>query len=176
MAEVLEGIHTKLVHRHPHVFGDLQLKDAQGVLLNWERMKAEERAANGKAEASLLDGVTRTLPALVQAEQYQKRAARVGFDWRDVQGVWDKLNEELGEVSAAGDAQARAAEIGDVLFAVANLARWYKVDPESALREANARFKQRFAHIEAGARAQSRVVADLSPDEMEALWQEAKKL
>ena len=119
------------------------------VLQNWERLKAQERSSNGKAEASLLDGISLALPALAQAEQYQKRAARVGFDWPDIQGVLDKLAEELGEVHAATDGEERQAEIGDLLFAVVNLARWYKVEAESALREANARFRRRFSYIEA---------------------------
>lgn len=175
MADILHGIHTKIVRRHPHVFGEVETKDVQGVLVNWERLKAEERAANGKAEASLLDSVALALPALVQAEQYQLRVARVGFDWPDLQGVLDKLQEELGEVHAAQDGEERAAEVGDLLFAVVNLARWYKVEPESALRQANARFRRRFSHIERSARAQGRKVSDLSLDEMEALWQEAKR-
>lgn len=175
MADILHSIHTKIVSRHPHVFGDLDVKDAQGVLRNWERLKAEERAANGKAEASLLDGVGSTLPALLQAEQYQRRAAHVGFDWPDVQGVLDKLEEELQEVHAARDGSERYNEIGDLLFAVVNLARWYKVEPESALREANLRFRGRFGYIERQAREQGRVITDLSLDEMEALWQAAKR-
>ncbi len=179
MADVLQGIHTKIVGRHPHVFGEAAVAGVQGVLQNWERLKEKERAAKGKEQASLLDGVNVALPALVQAEQYQKRAARVGFDWPDVQGVLDKLEEELGEVHAArqnGSSAEVAAEIGDALFALVNLARWYKIDPESALRGCNARFRQRFGHIEAAARRQGRSTADLSLDEMEALWQEAKAI
>ena len=175
MADVLQGIHTKIVRRHPHVFGDLEVKDAQGVLQNWEKLKEKERRTNGKAEASLLDGIALALPALVQAEQYQLRAARVGFDWPDIQGVLDKLDEELREVNAAQETDERADEIGDVLFAVVNLARWYKLDPESALRAANQRFKTRFYYIEQAARAQGRSISDLTIDEMEAKWQEAKK-
>jgi tetrapyrrole methylase family protein/MazG family protein len=175
MADVLYGINTKIVRRHPHVFSELEQQDVQGVLKTWERLKAEERAANGKAEASLLDGVSLALPALVQAEQYQARAARVGFEWPDIQDVLDKLEEELGEFHQAQDGEQRFAEMGDVLFAAVNLARWYKVDPESALRETNARFRQRFSFIERAARQQGRVVADLPLDEMEALWQEAKR-
>jgi tetrapyrrole methylase family protein/MazG family protein len=174
MADVLHGIHTKIVHRHPHVFGSIDLQDKQSVLLNWERLKAKERAAKGKEEASLLDGVALALPALVQAEQYQQRAARVGFDWPDIQGVWDKLDEELSEVDSAENGQERSNEIGDLLFAAVNLARWFSVDPESALREANARFLKRFTYIEKAARAQGRSLDSLSLDEMEALWQEAK--
>jgi tetrapyrrole methylase family protein/MazG family protein len=174
VADVLRGIHTKIVRRHPHVFGNVKLKDSQAVIQNWERLKAEERAENGKAEASLLDGVSRALPALVQADEYQKRAARVGFDWSGIQGVLDKLNEELEEVNSAHDGKERSDEIGDLLFAATNLARWYKVDPESALREANGRFRQRFAYIETSARRMGRALTDLSLDEMETLWQEAK--
>lgn len=175
MSDVLESIHTKIVHRHPHVFGNLALKDVQGVLENWERLKEAERNANGKAEAGLLDGVAQALPALVQAQEYQKRAGRVGFDWPNIQGVIDKVHEELKEVHAARTADDQAAEIGDLLFAVVNLARWVDVDAESALREANARFRSRFAQIEVAARAQNRSITDLSLDEMEALWQAAKK-
>jgi tetrapyrrole methylase family protein / MazG family protein len=176
MADVLQGINVKIVRRHPHVFGDVKVEDELGVVQNWERLKAEERAANGKAEASLLDGVALALPALSQAQQYQLRAARVGFDWPDIKGVLDKLDEELKEVHAAQDDNARFSELGDLLFAVANLARWHNVDPESALREANVRFRQRFSFIEASARAENRSVADLSLDEMEAFWQAAKRL
>jgi len=175
MADVLKTIHTKIVNRHPHVFGDLQLKDAQGVLLNWERLKADERAANGRGEASLLDGVSLALPALVQAEEYQQRAARIGFDWPDAQGVLDKLVEEIQEVKGSVDELERISEIGDLLFTVVNLARWYKVDPESALRESNKRFRYRFSHIERAARMRGTSLADFSMDEMEAIWQQAKQ-
>lgn len=176
MSDVLRGIHTKIVRRHPHVFGDLAASDAETVLKTWERLKAEERAASGKAEASLLDGVAIGLPALIQAEEYQKRAARVGFDWPEIQGVREKLSEELSELDQARDTDERSSELGDLLFAVVNLARWYKVDPEAALRATNQRFRRRFSYIERAARAQGRSAADLSMDEMEALWQEAKKV
>ncbi len=175
VADVLRGIHTKIVRRHPHVFGDVKLNEPGEILANWERLKEAERQENGNREASILDGVALALPALVQAQIYQKRAARVGFDWPDIQGVLDKMNEELEEVHAAEDEVHRSMEIGDLIFAVVNLARWYKVDAESALREANARFRKRFAYIEAAARTSGRSTADLSLDEMEALWQEAKR-
>ena len=175
MSEVLESIYTKIVRRHPHVFGSVELKDVEGVLQNWERLKEAERSANGKSGAGLLNGVALALPALIQAEEYQKRAARVGFDWTDVQGVIDKVREEFEELDQANDEVERAAELGDVLFAVVNLARWYDEDAESSLRQANARFRSRFAQIEASARAQGRSLSDLSLDEMEALWQQAKK-
>ncbi len=173
--DVLEGINTKIVRRHPHVFGEVEISDPQEVLKNWERLKAEERVTDGKHEASPLDSVSIILPALVQAEEYQSRAARVGFDWPDIQGVLDKLVEEMLEVKQAQDQQERSAEIGDLLFAVVNLARWQQVDPESALREANVRFRKRFAFIEAGARESGRQLTQLTLDEMEALWQSAKR-
>jgi tetrapyrrole methylase family protein/MazG family protein len=172
---VLAGIHTKIVRRHPHVFGELAVNGTQDVLQNWEKLKAQERLANGKSEASLLDGIGKTLPALVQAEQYQQRANHVGFDWTEIEGVWRKVQEELGEVRSAADADARAAEIGDLLFSVVNLARWYQVDSESALREANLRFRRRFVAIEQAARQQGRDLSDLSLDEMDAIWQAAKR-
>ena len=172
---VLAGIHTKIVRRHPHVFGELAVNGTQDVLQNWEKLKAQERLAKGKSEASLLDGIGKTLPALVQAEQYQQRANHVGFDWTEIEGVWRKVQEELGEVRSAADADARTAEIGDLLFSVVNLARWYQVDSESALREANLRFRQRFVAIEQAARQQGRDLSDLSLDEMDAIWQAAKR-
>jgi tetrapyrrole methylase family protein/MazG family protein len=174
MSDVLHGIHTKIVHRHPHVFGEVQVDGVSKVLQNWEKLKAEERQAKGKSEASLLDSVPVALPALNLAEEYQQRAARVGFDWPDVQGVLDKVCEEAGEVRTAEDSQ-RPAEIGDLLFAVVNLARWYHVDAESVLRETNARFKRRFSYIEQSARANGKKVADLSAQEMDDLWEAAKK-
>lgn len=174
MADILRTINQKIVRRHPHVFGSVEVSGTQGVLRNWEILKAEERAANGKATTSLMEGVSQVLPALAQADQFQRRAARVGFDWSDVQGVWDKVREEMEEVVSA-DEQTREKELGDLIFAVANLARWYDIDPESALREANARFKQRFGYIEDQARAQGRKMTDMTIQEMEELWQAAKR-
>lgn len=175
MADVIRGIHAKIVRRHPHVFGDLKLGDVDGVLANWERLKEAERRANGESRKGLLDGVPLSLPALAQAQEYQGRAARVGFDWPELEGVLDKVREEIREVAAAGDPDALAAELGDLLFALVNLARWKGVDAESALRAASARFRRRFAHIEEGARQAGRKLTDLTPDEMEALWQQAKR-
>lgn len=175
MADVLRGIHTKIVYRHPHVFSDLDLKDVSGVLENWEKLKAAERVANGKSEESLLDGVAKALPALVQAEEYQRRAARIGFDWSEVQGVIDKVREEMEELRTAPEGVQRSSEFGDLLFAIVNLARWYAIDAESALREANARFKRRFVKIEQAARTQGRSLTDLTMDELDALWELAKK-
>lgn len=174
MVDILQGIHTKIVNRHPHVFGDLDLKEVDGVLQNWEKLKAAERIANGKSEAGLLDGVPLALPALAQADQYQRRAARVGFDWKEIEGVLDKVGEELEEVRTAADDQSRGRELGDLFFALVNLTRWYDLDAETLLREANARFAWRFSQIEAAARRQGRQLNELALDEMEAIWQAAK--
>jgi tetrapyrrole methylase family protein/MazG family protein len=173
--DILHDINKKIVQRHPHVFSGQEISDEIGVLSNWERLKAVERNENGKEKSSLLDGVATALPALVQADQYQKRAARVGFDWPDIDGVLDKLREEFQEVLTEQDQRNRAKEVGDLLFAVANLARWYDIDPESALRESNRRFKDRFYYIEESARLNGRMIDEMSLEEMEKLWQEAKK-
>jgi tetrapyrrole methylase family protein / MazG family protein len=175
IADVLRGIHTKIIRRHPHVFGEVELKDNQAVLQNWEKLKAEERKENGKETNSLLDGVVSALPALVRAQIYQKRAARMGFDWPNVNGVLAKVDEEIAEVQTASDDDERASEIGDLLFAVVNLARWFNIDAESALRSANDRFYRRFSYIESTARDHGRSVADYSLDELEVFWQEAKR-
>ena len=146
----------------------------KAVLENWEKLKAQERAANGNVEKGLLDGVSIALPALTQAQEYQSRAARVGFDWPAVDGVIDKIAEEVTEIQNAPDEAARASELGDLLFALVNLSRWYEVDAESALRAANTRFRERFSHIERTARAQGRDIKEMSLEEMDALWDEAK--
>jgi tetrapyrrole methylase family protein/MazG family protein len=176
MADVLKTVNNKIVRRHPHVFGELKIHDAEGVLVNWERLKAEERAENGKSAASALDGVALALPALSQAMEYLRRAARVGFDWPDVQGAIGKLEEELAEAYQAETLTERNLEIGDLLFTVANLARWYDVDPESALREANQRFRKRFAFLEAAAQEQGRLLSELSLEEMLVLWSLSKRV
>lgn len=175
-ADVMEAICGKLIHRHPHVFSDLHLVEAEAVLQNWERLKAEERKANGLKEKSLLDGVSIVLPALTQAQEYQDRTARVGFDWPKIDDVWDKFTEEIAELQQAVGEEEKAAELGDVFFVLVNLARWYAVDAESALRLANNRFKKRFAFIEKTAREQGRDLMGMSLAEMDALWNQAKGL
>jgi tetrapyrrole methylase family protein/MazG family protein len=172
--QVIHGIHSKIVRRHPHVFGDLKLEGVDGVLTNWEKLKEKERSEK-KEEKGLLDGVPRVLPALSQAQEYQDRAARVGFDWPEIEGVLDKITEEIDEIKRATDEKELAAEIGDLLFALVNLARWKKVDAESVLRETNMKFKKRFAYVEQGAKKQGRDLSALTLDEMESFWQEAKK-
>ncbi|MBW8009804.1 MAG: nucleoside triphosphate pyrophosphohydrolase [Chloroflexi bacterium] len=174
MKDILAGIHTKLVNRHPHVFEDVDLDDAQSVIQNWERLKAHERQVKGDEQKGLLDGIPPALPALGLAELYQKRAARVGFDWPNIEGVLNKIEEEIGEVRQAAQTDERASEIGDLIFALVNLARWQGIDAESALRETNIKFRKRFANIEKGAKDQGKQLSDMSLEEMEALWEQAK--
>jgi tetrapyrrole methylase family protein/MazG family protein len=178
MAQVIQGIYDKIVRRHPHVFGDVELDSVDGVLQNWEKLKEEERRENGKAEQEkgLLDGVPITLPALTQALEYQDRAARVGFDWPEVEGVLEKVREEIEEVKNAQNLEEVTSELGDLFFVLVNLARWRKVDAESALRGTNMKFKKRFAYVEQGARKQGRNLSDMTLEEMDALWNEAKKI
>jgi MazG family protein len=188
-ADVVREIHQKMVRRHPHVFGEKRARDAGEVLKNWEQIKAEERRAkNGeqgsgagsaaeKAPAPLLDGIPNTLPAVMQGFQLTRRASRIGFDWENVEGVVEKLQEELGELRKAQTAESAKQiedEIGDVLFAAVNLARFLKVDPEIALKRTNAKFTSRFREMERLALGSGRALADVPRAEMEALWQRAK--
>lgn len=178
-ADVAEAISTKMIRRHPHVFAQADGRDSDGQVAAWEVIKAEERAAKGKAE-SVLDDVALALPALLRALKLQKRAARVGFDWTDPKDVFDKLREELAEFEAEFTAPTRDAarleeELGDILFCAVNLARHLNVDPEAALRGTNAKFDKRFRFIEAALRAEGRSVEAASLEEMEVLWQAAKR-
>ena len=186
-ADVVRGIHQKMVRRHPHVFGEKRAKNAREVLKNWEQIKAEERKAKSSKRgiaasvegeaASLLDGIPHTLPAVMQGFQLTRRASRIGFDWDDVEGVLAKLQEELGELRAARATQSSQQieeEIGDVLFAAVNLARFLKVDPEIALKRTNAKFTSRFREMERLAREGGRKLADVPRPEMESLWDQAK--
>jgi tetrapyrrole methylase family protein/MazG family protein len=172
--QVIHGIHSKIVRRHPHVFGDLEVSGVSGVLANWEKLKEQERK-DKKQEKGLLDGVPIAIPALEQAQEYQDRAARVGFDWPEIEGVLDKVKEEIDEIKNAETDFELASEIGDLFFALVNLARWKKVDAESALRGTNMKFKKRFSYVEHGAKKQERRLSDLSLEEMDALWNEAKR-
>jgi tetrapyrrole methylase family protein/MazG family protein len=174
MTDVVNGITTKIINRHPHVFGEFKVDGVGGVLKNWEKLKETERQQNGDPTKGLLDGAPASLPALAYAHEIQDRAARVGFDWPGIEGVIDKVHEELDEVLAAESNDEREKEIGDLAFAVVNLARWLKVDPESALRGTNQKFKKRFAHIEKTAREKSISLGDLGFEEMDHLWEEAK--
>lgn len=164
----------KLVRRHPHVFADVQAEDAQAVLLNWEQIKRQERREQADEFRSMLASISAALPALAQAEAIQQRVARVGFDWPTVDGVVAKLKEEMDEFENAPDGSARAAELGDLLFTLVNLARWHGIDPESALREANLRFRRRFGRMEATAHQRGTPLEELSPAELDQLWEQAK--
>jgi len=176
LAEVIAGLHAKLVRRHPHVFGDTKVNSVGEVLENWEKLKAAERGGQPKPDKGALGTLPPGLPALLQAATYQRRAARVGFDWPDVTGVRAKVAEEMEEIDAveADDTAAQEEEVGDLLFAVVNWARWLKVEPESALRQANTKFARRFAHMEAAAKAAGRTLDGYPLAELDALWEAAK--
>lgn len=173
--EVTKHIYEKIVRRHPHVFGDVKLDGVDGVLQNWEKLKEKERKRK-KEDKGMLDGVPAALPALNQAQEYQDRAARVGFDWAEIEDVLDKVREEIEEVKTAENPDQVKAELGDLFFVLVNLARWRQVDAESALREANLKFKRRFGHIEKSAKAQGRDLSDMKLEEMDSYWNEAKDL
>ncbi len=177
--DVVAAVTGKMIRRHPHVFGGGETPGtAHAQKLAWEELKAGERAKKAKtstAGASILDDVPLALPALLRAEKLQRRASSVGFDWDDAHKVVEKIAEEAQEVAEAQTQAERSEEIGDLLFVVANLARHLKVDPEAALRGANAKFIRRFHFIEAALKAEGRAASAASLDEMEALWQQAKK-
>jgi tetrapyrrole methylase family protein/MazG family protein len=176
MADILEGINRKIVFRHPHVFGDVEVEGVSGVLQNWEKLKEKERTKNGKdEEKGLLDGIPESFPALAQAQSIQDRAARVGFDWKEIEPVMAKVMEEFEEVQTAPNEEERAKELGDLLFAVVNLVRWYKVDAESALRGTNQKFRRRFSHIEKTSKRINKPMQEMTLDEMDSYWNEAKK-
>jgi MazG family protein len=180
IADSLEAINSKLVRRHPHVFADGDAKTADDVKRRWDEIKAEEKSAdNNAAPRRLLDGVSRSVPALVEAQHIASRAAGAGFDWENVDQVFEKLEEELRELHLARalteNHAAIEGEIGDLLFVIVNLARFLKVDPEQALRKTNAKFRRRFAHVESGLAAQGKSTREASIEEMESLWQNAKK-
>jgi len=175
MNNIIKGIYDKILRRHPHVFEQVEVDGVGEVLKNWEQLKEEERKDNGKAEKGMLDGVPLSFPALNQSQEYQERAARVGFDWPEIDGVLDKLMEEVEEIRQAENDEELASEIGDLFFVLVNFARWQGVDAESALRGANMRFKRRFGYIEKSARENGQPMTEMTLDEMEALWQAAKR-
>ncbi len=184
IVDVIEGISDKLVRRHPHVFGEVQVADSGEVLVNWDAIKQQEKAKKGQSAASILSGVPNTLPALSQAMEISKKAAKSGFEWPDMDGVLAKLREEIAELEAElkDESLSKEAarerigeELGDLLFTAVNVARWRKVDPELALRDTIRRFQGRFEKMEAAAREQGTTLENLSPDEWDALWNAAKK-
>jgi MazG family protein len=188
ISEVIESVHTKMVRRHPHVFGDVTAKTSAAVLKNWEQIKRDERAEKGKApEDSLLSGVPRSLPAVLEAYQLTRRASRIGFDWENLGGILDKLEEEKSELKSlmspatasdserdGGQAPHVEEEIGDLFFVCVNIARFLGVDPEIALKRANRKFKRRFQWMESAAAQEGRRLADLPRARMEELWNQSK--
>src|SRR5271169_859990 len=205
ISDVIESIHSKMVRRHPHVFGDAKAKDSAAVLKNWEQIKAAERAhANGKegkapqangakaAAESILSGVPRSLPGVLEAYQLTRRAAHIGFDWDNLAGIFEKLDEEKREIlaslesatppSSAAGQRAKSGlvsphleeEVGDLLFAAVNVARFLGADPEIALKKANRKFQKRFQWMESAARAEGHPLADLPRERMEELWNLSK--
>ncbi len=175
MRDVLQTISNKMIRRHPHVFADGKAKDALGVVQKWQEIKADERKQNGlEGSKGMLDGVPQSLPALVQSQTVQARAKVVGFDWLNISDVHAKIEEELQELADASNPEEQFSEMGDVFFALVNLARWLDVDSEAALRESTRRFKQRFSYIEQSALKKGKAITDMTFEEMDALWDEAK--
>lgn len=180
--DVANAISDKLIRRHPHVFGDVKADDTAAVLKNWEQIKQMEHRKESRHSA--LDGVPPTLPGLIKAQRTQEKAARVGFDWKDAKGPLSKIKEELDELTAEvelrksdspADSERVKEELGDLLFSVCNLARHLKVDSESALETATAKFSKRFRAVESGAAAIGRNLSDMTLQEMDGLWEESKK-
>ncbi len=172
---VVKGIYDKIVRRHPHVFGNVDVDGVGQVLSNWEKLKKEERKQKGEAHKGILDGLPAALPALTQAQEFQDRAARVGFDWPEIEGVLAKVREEIEEVRAAQNQAELASELGDLFFALVNLARWKKVDAEAALRAASLKFKRRFQYIEQRSRELNKPMPEMSLQELDEYWNEAKR-
>lgn len=176
--DVVQAITEKLIRRHPHVFGEQAARDAGGAKARWDDVKEDERAkkaAKREGEPSVLDDVANTLPALARAEKLTKRAAKVGFDWPDVPAVMAKVTEEIDEVLAADSETEKHEEIGDLLFAIANLARHLGVDPEAALRDANAKFTRRFHYVEDRARQDAIPIAEAGLERLDGYWNEIRK-
>ena len=171
LGDVLTSINTKLVHRHPHIFGSTKVKDVEEVRRNWEMLKQEEREAG----TSILASVPKQMPALGYSQEIQYRVAQVGFDWEDINGIIDKLTEEVNEFKQTESQEQRAQEFGDLLFTLANIARRLEIDLEAALRETNRKFYRRFSYMEEVCRKRGLNFSQLSFDEQNTLWEEAKK-
>ena len=179
--EVVGGVTQKLILRHPHVFGEADLKTADDVLNNWDALKANERKASGKEEKqkdSILEEVGLNFPALLEALKLTKKAAKVGFDWENAEQIFDKLDEETVELKSAikeNETEKIGEEIGDLLFVIVNLARKFEIEPETALKKTNRKFRRRFAFIESELKKRTKSLDESNLEEMDALWNEAKK-
>jgi MazG family protein len=176
MADVLDGLSDKMIRRHPHVFGDRVVADAREALAQWERIKRDEGNDHGSPR-SALDGVPRTLPALLRAQRLSDKAARAGFDWPDWRGAWDKVHEEIAELEAtiaSGDSARVTDELGDVLFSMVNVARLQRIDAEDCLRQAADKFTRRFREVESEMRAAGRTMSEATVAELDRAWEAAK--
>lgn len=174
VADVLHAICDKLVHRHPHIYGDVEVQDEEEVKANWEKIKLKE----GGGKKSVLEGVPRSLPALVKATRIQDKARGVGFDWDNREQVWEKVHEELGEFKEAvenDDREEMEAEFGDVLFSMINYSRFVDLDPEMALERTNKKFISRFKHMEAAIREDGKSMSDMNLEELDVYWERAKQ-
>lgn len=175
IADVCDSLTDKLIFRHPHIYGEVKADNAEQVLRNWEEIKLKEKGGN----KTVLSGVPKALPALIKADRIQEKAANVGFDWDEKEQVWDKVKEEIEEVEAeikSGNKEDLEKEFGDLLFSVVNAARLYGVNPENALERTNRKFISRFNHLEQRAKELGRNLKDMTLEEMDAIWDEAKKL
>jgi XTP/dITP diphosphohydrolase len=175
MADVLQSLSEKLIYRHPHIFGDVKADDAEAVSRNWEKLKLKEKDGN----KSVLSGVPKALPALIKAYRIQGKAKSVGFDWNTVDGVWQKISEELDEFKREVGVDNRDAmedEMGDILFSVVNLCRFYKINPEDALERTNRKFIRRFSYVESRTLANGRDIKDMTLAELDAIWDEYKQI
>lgn len=177
ITDVLNGICEKLIIRHPHIYGDVKVKDEEEVKANWEKIKLAEKAKTGEGGKSVLEGVPRGLPSMVKAIRVQDKARGVGFDWDDRGQVWSKVHEELAELKAEVDADSpkQAEELGDVLFSLVNYARFLGIDPDEALERTNRKFIQRFQFLERESRKDGKVMGEMSLQEMDAYWERAKQ-
>lgn len=178
IADVVNGIADKLVRRHPHVFGTLDVSDSDEVMRNWDEIKKQEKMGRAASTSdSILDEISKSQPALLEALEVSKKAAKSGFEWPDANGVLDKLHEEIDELEeafAGGDKARIEEELGDLLFTAVNLARWKKINPELALRDMVSRFKDRFGHMEKAAKTKGLALETLSPEQWDELWEGAK--
>lgn len=178
ITDVINGICEKLIRRHPHIYGDVKVKDEEEVKANWERIKLQEQSTGGDAEKSVLEGVPKGLPSLVKAIRIQDKARGVGFDWERREQVWEKVHEELRELKAEVDAGSakQADEVGDVLFSVVNYARFLGVDPDEALERTNRKFIRRFQYMERESRKDGKRMGEMTLAEMDTYWEKAKAL